>query len=480
MSEGRDCPGGPPDSRRGPVRPVLYPLLRLLGRLVLNIFLRDFRVRLDHPVPEEGPVIFASNHPNGMMDPLSVMQVTGRPVHFLARGQLLDVPVQGWLLRRCGVLPVYRTMDDPSRMAGNQGTFDACYELLEAGGAVGIFPEGVSHPESEVKNLKTGAARIALGVEERNGYRLGVRLIPLGLTFPQRARFRSLLGIHVGQPISLEPFYEGYRQDPHKVVREVTRLLEERIKATALHVDLPEHADLVNDIHAVYQKELARDLERSGRTVGPTADPTAVQRGIAQAVRYYHEHDPEVLEGIRLRLNRYVTRLRRVRIRDDALGAFRSRGRSVARELALGLAGLAGLPIALYGTVNNFIPWLLARTLGPKIEESPPPSAQGKVLIGLAAFPLFYGGQTAAVGWALGGLPAVIYALSLPVLGLFAVRFWRKARAAGRRGRAACLAFRRPALVARLKADRQELLDEFQRLCVRFLQARGETPPGAS
>ncbi len=270
----------PPTSRTasGAIQPVLYPVLRIMGHTILRTFLRKIAVHVEHPVPLEGPTIFASNHPNGLLDPLSVGFITRRPVHFLAKSGIFAVPVWGWFLRRCGVLPVRRRMDNPTDMSENDRTFEACYQVLADGGAIGIFPEGVSHVNPELKKLKTGAARIALEAEERYDFRLGVRLVPVGLTFPERSRFRSTLGIQVGKPISLEVYHERYSKEPQEVVREVTDLLEETMKTQMLHLDHLELASLLADVDAVYREDLIDMIRETGSPLGGTSDPTTVQR----------------------------------------------------------------------------------------------------------------------------------------------------------------------------------------------------------
>jgi 1-acyl-sn-glycerol-3-phosphate acyltransferase len=415
-----------------PIRPVLYPLLRIIGNAILRTFLRKIAVHVEHPIAELGPIIFASNHPNGLLDPLSIGYVTRRPVHFLAKSGIFAVPVWGSFLRRCGVLPVYRRMDSPVDMSKNERTFEACYQVLAAGGAIGIFPEGVSHVNPELKKLKTGAARIALEAEERYDFRLGVRLVPVGLTFPERSRFRSTLGIQVGKAISLEPYYEHYSKEPQETVREVTHMLQETIKTQMLHLDHLELAGLFADIDSVYREDLIEVIRESGSPLGSTSDPIAVQRRIADAVEYFYRHEPRVFERTDKRVRRYMTGLRRLRLRDEALRDFEGR-----LSWFVWLAGvvpwaLIGLPIAFYGTVNNFLPWLLTRGIARRLSKTPQSLAQSKIYSGMAVFPVFYAIQIYGCWRWLGTLPAVVYGMSLPILGLFAVGFWRRTRAVWR------------------------------------------------
>jgi len=139
------------------LRRFVTPLLRLIA----TIFFRRIDIVGWEKVPA-GPVIFAVNHPNGLIDPLFLLCFTPRPVSFLAKAPLFRMPLIGWLARGIDSIPVYRTQDNYST-SQNRQTFAAARALLQRGGAIAIFPEGTTHSEPRLKSFKTGAARIALG-----------------------------------------------------------------------------------------------------------------------------------------------------------------------------------------------------------------------------------------------------------------------------------------------------------------------------
>src|SRR5437879_11215696 len=67
---------------------------------------------------------------------------------------------------------------DPKAMRTVADTFEACFRVLERGEAVGIFPEGITYNDSQLKEVKTGAARMALELENRHQGRLGLQIVP--------------------------------------------------------------------------------------------------------------------------------------------------------------------------------------------------------------------------------------------------------------------------------------------------------------
>src|ERR1041384_4770224 len=66
-----------------------------------------------------------------------------------------------------------------------------------AGGSLALVPEGKSHSDPALQPLKTGAARIVLEAE-RKLPGLGVRIVPVGLLFDRKGKFRSRALVQVG------------------------------------------------------------------------------------------------------------------------------------------------------------------------------------------------------------------------------------------------------------------------------------------
>ena len=125
-------------------------------------------------------MVLGSNHPNMLLDVLLLGASTKRTLHFLGKATLFENPILGGSFDRCGVLPVHRRKENPGRMEENLETFAACHRLLSEGGAIAIFPEGVSHDREAVLPLKTGCARIVLEAEAKAGFGLSSVIVPVG------------------------------------------------------------------------------------------------------------------------------------------------------------------------------------------------------------------------------------------------------------------------------------------------------------
>ncbi|MCZ6827586.1 MAG: lysophospholipid acyltransferase family protein, partial [Gammaproteobacteria bacterium] len=205
-----------------------------LIRIIANTFFRRIDVVGIENVPGDGPVIFAGNHPNALMDGFLLIAKCGRwPLHFMANAKLWKFRLLAPILDAIGAVPVYRHEEHDGEV-DNRQAFEKLYEVIEAGNCMGIFPEGISHAESQMVRLKTGTARIALSVSARG--KAGVKIIPCGLNYINRHRFRSQVLIEFGKPIVIdERWWQDYSQDEQGTVRRLTERLAEALTSGTLN-----------------------------------------------------------------------------------------------------------------------------------------------------------------------------------------------------------------------------------------------------
>src|SRR4026208_856591 len=175
-----------------------------LVRLALRIYFQRIEVTgLEH-VPLDRPVIFVLNHPNALVDPVFLLCLAPRRVSFLAKAPLFRMPVLGYLVKAMDSLPVYRRQDEGEDTSKNPETFIAARRALASGGTSGICPEGVSHDAPGLKPIKTGAARISLAAVS-TGEVSDLEIVPAGLYYTSKTRFRSSALLYFGKPIAVAP-----------------------------------------------------------------------------------------------------------------------------------------------------------------------------------------------------------------------------------------------------------------------------------
>ena len=87
-----------------------------LSRILAKIFFH-FRILHRERMIQSGPVILVSNH-QSYLDPPLAGNVADRAIYFLARRNLLNVPVLGWVLPKLNVIPVDQEGVDRSALKG--------------------------------------------------------------------------------------------------------------------------------------------------------------------------------------------------------------------------------------------------------------------------------------------------------------------------------------------------------------------------
>ncbi len=132
-------------------RPRLHLALGVVGRPLVRLIF-NLRVRGGAHVPAHGAVILAGNH-RGLVDGPVVAAGIRRPTTFLAKSELFVGPLAR-LLGALGQIPVHRGRPDRAALR-------RCREVLDAGGLLGIFPEGTRGAGS-LDEVQHGIAYLAV------------------------------------------------------------------------------------------------------------------------------------------------------------------------------------------------------------------------------------------------------------------------------------------------------------------------------
>ena len=112
----------------------------------------DLRVYGQENIIEEGPALLAMNH-QSFLDPPFAGISCQRPIHYLGRKTLFDIPVIGAILRRINVIGVDREGSDVAALK-------AVMRVLKSGGCTIVFPEGTRTLDGSLQAAKPGAGFI--------------------------------------------------------------------------------------------------------------------------------------------------------------------------------------------------------------------------------------------------------------------------------------------------------------------------------
>ncbi|MEE9167170.1 MAG: lysophospholipid acyltransferase family protein [Candidatus Neomarinimicrobiota bacterium] len=447
---------------------MLYTLIRLVAILSLERFFHNIVVEHRERVPKNRPTIFVANHPNTMIDAMLVGYAVGKRIHFLAKGTLFTNRIASWLLGRMGLVPLYRYQDDPAQMLRNEEVFRRLYDHLRQGGSFLIFPEGTSEPERRLQRIKTGAARIAFGAENEYDFRLGVHIVPVGLNYSDYEKFRSDAYCRFGHAIIPGELKREYEKDPTQAVRSVTNRIKVNLEKLTTYLPEDGLAETVSNLERIYKKELMVDL---GMKLKSMKDDFLATKGIIRAVEWFYHNQRERVEQIQKRIATYLRNLERLHIRDEFLSPRRS-GLGFRKRLKAWLLMVLGFPLYLWGTINNFIPYILPRWYVNRFVDKKTFVSSVKLLVGLGSFVIFFSLQSWFT-WHLfhARWITILYAISLIPSGNFALYYFRKASNYRQHMIFLSLFYRRRNLVYDLIQQRMELIESLNRARDEYLAA---------
>lgn len=364
-------------------------------RFCLRVFYKRIEVVGIERIPA-GAVLFAVNHPNGLVDPLFVLCFAPRRVSFLAKAPLFHYPFIGWFARKLDGIPVYRKQD-PTR-GSNRETFERARAVLRGGGSIAIFPEGTTHSDPQLRELKTGAARIALGARLDELF-----VIPTGIYYTAKHVFRSKALVVFGEPVRVVPARD--EEPAANDVDALTSAIDAGLDEVTLQADSHAALELIGRAEDIFTADETQSL----------AEELELRRRFAEGYHELRARDPKRLERLESAIAQLAAELRRARLDPHELQP----GIAIARVVRV----LVLLPLAALGVIVHYIPYRLIGVLAKRFARGE--SEVVATIKFLASFALIPGTWIAAAifaGVRFGVAAAMVSLAAMPLLAYLALR----------------------------------------------------------
>jgi 1-acyl-sn-glycerol-3-phosphate acyltransferase len=203
---------------------LTYHTIIGLGRTWFKVM--DFRWQITgtHHIPHEGGAVLAINHVSYvdfLMAGYGALP-SGRLTRFMAKKEVFDHRITGPIMRNCKHISVDR--------GSGQASYDEAVSYLRRGEVVGVFPEATISRSFLIKELKTGAVRMAEDAD--------VPLVPLILWGTQRLLTKDhprdlsrhkTISVRVGEPIY--PRGASVTEKTAQLRTEMSQMLDDAIKS---------------------------------------------------------------------------------------------------------------------------------------------------------------------------------------------------------------------------------------------------------
>jgi 1-acyl-sn-glycerol-3-phosphate acyltransferase len=398
---------------------MIRRLIVSLVRLALRIYFQRIEVTgLEH-VPLDTPVIFVLNHPNALVDPVFLLCLAPRRVSFLAKAPLFRMPVIGYLVKALDSLPVYRRQDEGHDVTKNEETFVAARKLLARGGTIGICPEGMSHDEPGLRPIKTGAARIALAAISTGEVR-NLQIVPAGLYYTSKTRFRSSALLYFGAPLTVTPVQlEPDGSPPRDAVRQLSKQIEDALRAVILDARHEEALQTIARAERIFSAEA-----RNGDSL---KDELRLQQRFVKAYAILQGHQPDRLRRLEQRMIRFEEELHQAGVDAEELAPPSSTWNVLKSIIKRSLLFLLMLGPAAIGTVTHYPAYRLGGYLATKFSrEAEDVVSTVKIISAMLLFPLTWVILAVAGYLEFGWSVAALVLLAVPASGYVAIIFFEE------------------------------------------------------
>ncbi|HLG03205.1 MAG TPA: lysophospholipid acyltransferase family protein [Bacteroidia bacterium] len=458
---------------------MIYAILKFLFRITFKVFFRKAYYDKADRVPENGPLIICANHPGAFLDPVVLATVIKRRVFFLAKGSVFKGAFAKWLFPRLNMIPVYRQQDDPSLLVKNKETFQKCYEHLGNGGAILIFPEGISRTGRKLQPLKTGTARIALGAMEHFNFNIDIKIICAGLNYEDPHKFRRDVYVAFSEPTHVPDYNKQFQTEGFAAAEALTAEIRKRLEQAIIHTEDAETDQLTLEIEKLYRYKL---MKARGMEGGP-AEKFEMTKGIVRAINYFQEHDTARVKRIGAETRNYFETVEALGLSDRIVRG--GQGKRWLKNTGELLLIIFGFPFFFWGLIHNYLPFATASFISRKFVKQSEFRGGVGAAAGMFLFLIWYTALAILSwenfhAWEFTSRPGwiwLIYFFTWPVTGLFTWFYYRSLSIIRSRWLFMSLFFRESTMVADLVMRRKKLIEEFDKAVAEMSEATAEKNP---
>ncbi|MBI5574539.1 MAG: 1-acyl-sn-glycerol-3-phosphate acyltransferase [Elusimicrobia bacterium] len=187
----------------------LYWLGWLISKIIFSTVYRREITGLGN-LPKNGSYIIVANH-QSHADPPIIGSCISKPIYFIAKKELFEVPIIGWIIKHTNAFPVDRAIADI-------GALKNALKILQSDNVLLIFPEGTRYRPGKIRKLKKGAAMLSVATNSP--------VVPVAVINSDKLSGFKKIKVKFGLPMIFDAS-EDYDSITNKIMSEIEKLKNE-------------------------------------------------------------------------------------------------------------------------------------------------------------------------------------------------------------------------------------------------------------
>ena len=367
-----------------------YLFLFFSLRLSTRIY---FRRRATHNSPKEffGRTIYVSNHAASFMDPLLVASFRNPIVFFMTRSDIFT-PLLKPILWASHMLPIYRQHDGDDTKGKNEEVFKKCTKILSNGRNLLIFGEGFTDDVfiRRLKPVKKGAVRIGFIALEEMKWKKKIYIAAVGCNYSDPNFMRSDILISTSDKICLNDYESAFKENPNKVITDLTKLIEFKMKEQITHVEDKNWAIFHENVMQLTRKGM------NSENYDPALSLQSRWRYSQNLANWMNENkldESSEIVGLKDEISAYFQLLKRFKLTEKFIFSFQHHKNSNKNIDLLFLITM--WPFALIGLIHCLLPYILVKrftekSFKRKVFWGSVKMLLGKLIMGLFNIPFIF------------------------------------------------------------------------------------------
>lgn len=343
---------------------LVYEIGKFFMRWIHRFFYQEIVIEGSENIPNREPIIFASNHQNALMDPTVIIFATKKQPVFLTRGDIFANPIVRYLLGILKSMPIFRIRDGKESLKKNDKIFNQTMAILENNNSIGIFPEATHTDKRRLRKLQKGVPRIAFLTEEKHNFKLGVKIIPVGIYYSDYEFTGTIIHIQFGEPIKVTDYQQIYSENPQKAMNILREDLTQKIIPLMIHIKSVEYYDMYNNIRNIYQQNM---FEHLGISINNQQNKFISDKKIISEIEQYEENNPAEISVLNAKVLEYIKLQEELKI-PKCVNEFTEK--SFFQVFIKGLLLFVLSPLEIYARVNFFHMLYASKLILPKIKDT--------------------------------------------------------------------------------------------------------------